>query len=476
MNLRPALCATTVLVLAAGVFLFVTSAHATVTIPDCTTLGRWVLKFDRNALWQPNVIGSRTQIPSLLASEETTILFKKPMVSWTESEAKAIRDSVLACRKAIKDKAESSAYNAVQSALISRVANFANALAQARPKTATALETLKTQPASLPLLRFHVALAEAVTLNGYNQAQRVAGGLPGPAAAAARNLMTAMRELPQDEIVQTVAKPAAATAEAMRAGVVQGLIADVKKTPATSDGLAMLGQMAQVLPRDYGAALGAEALKTVQQAVAERREGVADEIATVLVTQIGQSSQGMDAFADIDRRANLAFLPQLPAPLADKVLAAANARREVVTEKLLKDMTAKFGALPATDESIQAIDREVLPGIRAWPASANAVRPRFEAAATERRKTILEAVTRAERGSLRGRTYASASGEMKMEFVDRTRVFITGPGGQTIAGTYEEEGDSRVLVTAAPNPTMVLTREGKRLVGGPMPLRRLEAK
>lgn len=77
---------------------------------------------------------------------------------------------------------------------------------------------------------------------------------------------------------------------------------------------------------------------------------------------------------------------------------------------------------------------------------------------------------------MRGRVYADASGRMKMEFVDRKRVFLTDHSGQTIAGTYEEEGDSRVLVTAAPNPTMVLTREGKQLVGGPRPLRRVEAK
>ncbi len=103
------------------------------------------------------------------------------------------------------------------------------------------------------------------------------------------------------------------------------------------------------------------------------------------------------------------------------------------------------------------------------------MKPRFEAAATERRKAILDAVTRAERGSMRGRIYADASGRLKMEFVDRKRVFLTQPGGQTIAGTYEEEGDNRVLVSVAPNPTMVLTREGKQLLGGPTPLRRVEA-
>lgn len=448
--------------LVASVFLFATGAQANLTIPNCTALDRWAVKLDRNAVWQPNAIGSRTQIPSLLASEETTALFKKPMVSWTENEAKTIREAVLACRRATKDKAVSSAYNAMQSALISRVANFANALAQVRPKTAAAMETLKTQPASLPLLRFHAALAEAVTLTGYSQAQRVTGGLPGPAAAAARDLMAAMRELPQDEIVQTIAKPAAATAEAMRAAVVQSLIADVKKTPATGEGLMMLGRMAQVLPRDYGEALGAEALKTVQQAVTERREGVSDEIATVLVTQIGQSSQGMDAFADIDQRANETFLSNLLAAHAARVRETVTARRQAVADILFKSTQEKLAALPTTDPSLRLID-EILAAYNAWPASAAAFKPRFQEAARARRSVVLAAVTKAEAGPMRGRIYESAGG-FKLEFVDRTRISVTW-NGQTTTGTYTEEKDDRIVVSFN-QQSWVLSREGRQLAGG----------
>jgi hypothetical protein len=297
----------------------------------------------------------------------------------------------------------------------------------------------------------------------------------GAAQGPARALVAAARVLTEEEIKKTVQPAAAARAEAMRGGVRDSLIADMDKTPATAQGLAMLAQAGNALRQNYGDALGPANLAAVEKAVAARREAIGEEIAAILVKQIGDSSEGFDAFASIDQRANVAFLPQLPPASAAKVRAAANARREAVADTLFKSMKAKLGALPATDESIQAIDREVLPGIRGWPASANAVKPRFEAAATERRKAILDAVTRAERGSMRGRIYADASGRMKMEFVDRKRVFLTQPGGQTIAGTYEEEGDNRVLVSVAPNPTMVLTREGKQLLGGPTPLRRVEA-
>ncbi|HEY9566894.1 MAG TPA: hypothetical protein VIR38_02290, partial [Thalassobaculum sp.] len=75
--------------------------------------------------------------------------------------------------------------------------------------------------------------------------------------------------------------------------------------------------------------------------------------------------------------------------------------------------------------------------------------------------------------SLRGWHYADRQGRMKLEFVDRTRVFVTDARGQTAAGTYTEEKDGRVVVTL-PGQSVVLTREGRRLLGGPVELRRFE--
>jgi hypothetical protein len=45
-------------------------------------------------------------------------------------------------------------------------------------------------------------------------------------------------------------------------------------------------------------------------------------------------------------------------------------------------------------------------------------------------------------------------------------VFVKNPLGQTLAGTCTEERDGRVVVTLN-NESIVLAREGKRLVGGP---------
>jgi len=454
----------------AGLVLTAAVAQAEVVIPGCEALGPWALKLDSRDFWQPNAIGSRTQIPRLFAEEEATALFKAPMVAWTEADAQAIRQAVLACRRATKDKAQSGAYNAMQSALSSRVANYVKALPQARADMAAAMQALAAQPPSLPLLRFHAALAQAATREGYGQAQRVAAALPG-AAAAGRDLLAAIRELPEAEIAANVSGPAARAAETMRAGVVEGLLADVGKLPASGDGLATLKRMAELLPREYGDALGEVQLKAVQQAVAERRDAVAREIAAQLVQQIGESSEGMDAFDDIDRRADEGFLPNLPAAEAALVREAAAARRQAVGEPLLGQIEAKLAGLPATDAGLREID-QALAGFDAWPASAGAFKARARQAAAARRDVVLAAVTKAEAGPLRGRVYESEGGGFKLEFVDRTRVFAT-VGGSTVAGTYTEEADGRVVVSLG-GQAPVFRREGRQLVGGDGALNRVK--
>jgi hypothetical protein len=251
----------------------------------------------------------------------------------------------------------------------------------------------------------------------------------------------------------------------MRAQVAQGLIADVKKIAATGPGLTAIDQMIQALPRDYGPALGPESLKSVQQALAERRADVTEEIATALVTQIGQSSQSLESgFTDIDQRANEAFLSRLSPGQAAKVRDAATARRQTVSEIMLKEFQKGLAALPTNETSLKQVDMS-LGVFNAWPVNAAAFKPRFQEAAQARRAEILAVVNRAESGSLQGRIYEAASGMLKLEFVDRNRVFASQSGGQATAGTYTEEKDGRVVVTLN-QQSSVWSREGRQLKGG----------
>lgn len=438
------------------------SAQAQVARPDCEAVAPWAAGFDRNDEWQPNALGSRHRLPRLFVSQETEALFGKPMLSWTEADAMSVREVVLACRQATKDRELSGAYNAMQSALVSRVANFSKALADARSRAGTAMNALQSAPPSLPLLSFHSALEQAATAQGYARLPASANGLAPAASNAARELIAALRDLPEAEIATLVAEPAARTALAMRDGVVEALLTEVRAVPVSLPGLGLLDRMAQALPRDYAPALGKEATESMLRAVTERRAHIATEIADVLVAQIGESSRDFDAFAQIDQAADGNLLRQLPQAQAARVHDAAQARRQVVADALFSDMTTKLGALPATDAALDSVDA-ALRSIAAWPASAAPFKPRFEEGARKRRAEILAAVDKAEAGAMRGRVYETGDKAHRFEFVDRTRVFVHEPG-HTAAGTYTEEKDGRIVVTVNGEST-VLTREGRRLNG-----------
>ena len=76
-------------------------------------------------------------------------------------------------------------------------------------------------------------------------------------------------------------------------------------------------------------------------------------------------------------------------------------------------------------------------------------------------------------GPLSGRSYADRSGSTTLEFGDDGKAYFTQAGGQTIVAPYEEEDELRVLVTL-PQATVVFTREGRWLVGGPLQLQRID--
>src|SRR5690606_33289958 len=105
-----------------------------------------------------------------------------------------------------------------------------------------------------------------------------------------------------------------------------------------------------------------------------------------------------------------------------------------------------------------------------WPSSAADQAPRFKLAAAERRTAILDALNRKEAGAMSGRTYQSADGTHKLEFVDRKRVLVSALG-HTQPGAYVEEKDGRVSIESQ-GMAVTLTREGRILRGWSAPLMR----
>ena len=435
----------------------------------------WAAQFDRDDEWQPSPISNRHRFARLFADEATTRQFGKPMVEWTVADVQAVREAVLACRRETRDRALSGRYNQIQSALSSRVANFARDAAPARERAAAAMAKLAEVPPSPPLLKLQLLLAKAGTMDGYRSFQRAAGSLPPQAAAAvapARELATAMPILTADDLARIVTAPAAKTAAGMREAVLNEMIADLGKIPADPNGLMAVQQARATLARDEADLFTPPERQRIETAIVQRHAAIGEIIATHLIDQIGQSSTAFDkAFADLEQRSAGQWVMQLPPAQAERVRRAAAARHSVMADSLYTRFSADLASLPDDEASLERID-EASVAIRRWPVSARQQAPRFLEAAGKRREAIVVAVNRKEAGAMAGRVYRSSSGRHMFEFVDRQRVLIT-DGDRTRPASYVEEKDGRVSITGE-NLAVTLSREGRILRGWAVPIVRIQ--
>jgi len=450
-------------------FLAAAPAAAQFAVPDCQALGPWAERFNRQERWAPNTIGSRISFYAHFMTTDAARLFGKPVLQWTPEESRSLDKPMLDCAQAVskagnrelRAKLQELRINAVQ-----QIPGYLTTLPQTRQAASAAASSLEAASPSLPLLAYFMSLRDvASSQQGYNAASQRAGQVSGPAQAPARALMTAMRDLPTAEIT-AVAAPLTGRVDAMRQTVKATLLTDIGTTQASLPGLQTLDRVNQALRQQYSGVLGPEVIRELDRAVVARKTAIGNEITDDIVGQIAQSSKGADGFASIDQLASAGLPAGVLSPdQAARVQQAAQARRALVADGLFKQMSQALAKLPQADESLDTIDREVLPMIQNWPASANEHKERFQKAAAERRTEIVGGLNRSESGSLRGRVYQGADGTA-LEFVDRTRVFVKVGDGQTLAGTFTEERDNRVVVMVN-NESFVLTREGKRLAGGP---------
>ncbi len=445
-----------------------TGAEAQIRTPDCEALAAWAARYDRAAQWRPNQLGTSRWVPTLMLDASTEQLFGKPMLQWSEAEAGEVVQGMQACERQFQQARQFEKRNAIDTMrgwTRNNVTAYLRALAAARQAVPAHLAALEQAPASPQMLRFYAALANAGnTPQTFNAANQAAGQLQGDAQAQARGLLQALRDMPQAEIGQAVSATANARAASMRGAVRDQIVADVGQLPPNAQSLQWLAGAPQALRQQYGTSLGADDFRPIDAAVAARRSAIGTEAEKAIVAEIAAVPANAEAFARIDQMADERALRLLPPENLAKIRSAAAEQRKKAGEVVVADVRRKLGAMPQTQESLDLIDEDVLPGIAAMPASANEQKAQLTTLAQERRTAILAAVNRVERGSLRGRSYDSAAG-FSLEFVDRTRVFLK-MGDQTTAGTYTEESDGRVVVTVN-NQSMVLTREGRNLTGGP---------
>jgi hypothetical protein len=261
--------------------------------------------------------------------------------------------------------------------------------------------------------------------------------------------------------------------EALRARRQALALAVVEAVPADLNGLLALPQLREPLQGPPGGLAGDTERTAIDAAITAKQETLGAAIAQELLTAIAAVPVESRGFKALDGMGNPQILRLLAAGDAEAVRTAAEARREAIAAEAYPQLEAELAALDESEQSLAVIDTVWLPDIQAWPASAEAQRTRFLSAVVERRNAILAALTEAELGPLSGRAYADRGGSTRLEFEDDGRVFVSSAGSQTIVASYEEEDDTRVLVTL-PQGTVVFTREGRWLVGGPVQLRRVD--
>jgi len=437
-------------------------AEAGVSIPECAKMDAWVVNARSSPMWSPNDIGSRTSITGHLFGEEATRLFGAPVLQWTVDDAAAVRKAMIECRRANKDRGVGDAYGFLQSQINSRLSNYLKNMVEARAAVDTALDGLQAAPASAPLLRFYTLMSKASDKASYGRMNAAANQL-GAQARTAGPLVRALRDMPAEEIRTRIEPQGAKRADAMRQAVGDDLVASIAGIPASGRGLDQIAKARVEFPKAYGGVLESGQMAAVQKALVDRKHAIGEEIVAITVKQIGQSSQGADAFDDLERRMNVAILPALDAGHSDAILKAAGTRREEVSRILMARMEDNLEGLDETQASIDAIDRQVMPWVKSLPVGTEAMKTKLTELAIARRSEILEEVEEDESGDLEERVYQSDNGHLKLEFVDDERVFAS-TGGQTVAGTYTQEKDGRIVLTLD-GQSKVVNREGRRIEG-----------
>lgn len=263
---------------------------------------------------------------------------------------------------------------------------------------------------------------------------------------------------------------------ARRAAIGQAVLADLLRAiaaaPATPSGLAeMLRLETAAAPPELIQLVLPEGVARMRAEAAERRTAISAELAAALVQRATAIPADLDGLAALDGVVTAQTLAALRPAEAAQVSAALATRRRAITEALLAEFRRMLAALPATEEGLGRIEQGVMPALEALPRSAAAERARLAVLVQERRAAILATITRAEAGPLRGRIYENE--ELRLEFVAGGRVVVTLPGAPPAGGTYTEDQDGRVFLEVN-GQSLVFTREGRRLVAGPMLLARMQ--
>lgn len=320
------------------------------------------------------------------------------------------------------------------------------------------------------------ALADAVAARrAAIEQELIANELDKQAASPTGAVGLGMIEKAASGSLMRVLSPDAAAGfrEALRQRRQDVALAIVGSVPANAQGLAALPQLADALGTSKADLVGEAEQAALRSAIAEKQAAAGAIVTQELLAAIAATPVETGAFATLDRNADQRLLGLLAPADAEVVREAAGKRRDAVGDELFGLVKGELDGMSDSEQSLAIIDTALLPSINGWPPSAAAQKARFLDAVVTKRNAILAKITETQLGSLSGRSYADRSGSTRLEFGDGGKAYLTQGEGQTILTPYEEEGDMRVLVTL-PQATVVLTREGRWLVGGALQLQRTD--
>lgn len=302
-------------------------------------------------------------------------------------------------------------------------------------------------------------------------------GLRAMTPALARTKAELGRWLPEAEIAN-LDKIAGLRRDAIEDGLVAKEAARIAALPPNADGLNQL-RMVQASP--VRAALSPQRVAALNAKVAARRDEIGKIVTDEQIKQLDQYPNSLPGLRDIDAfKTNTARgLEALAGPeAARRFQEAALKRMNKIGEESFPAFRKALGEVQGNEEGLAGFD-EAVAEVRGPLGMLDAgMRARYQDAIQKRRAELVAAVekenARLVKLPLLGAVYADPRGGAKIEFRNKTRVYITMFGDMTVEGEYEVDGDRVIIRT--PRSNDVFKREGAWLRNAMLNLRRVPEK
>lgn len=267
-------------------------------------------------------------------------------------------------------------------------------------------------------------------------------------------------------------------AEARRNAIEDALLAKemarIDAAPPNADGLNRL-RMAQAGP--VKAALSPARVASLDKRMAARHDEIGKAVTDEQIKRLDQFPATMAGLRDLDAfRSNTSNgLQALAGPdFAARFQEAAVKRASKIGEESFGPFRKAIADIPENEQGLATFDA-ALAEIRGPIGTLDAnVRSRYLEAATKRREAIVAAIAKEDarlaKLPLVGAVFADKDAGAKLEFRNKTRVYITVLQDQTAEGEYEVDGDKVIIRT--PRSNDVFKRDGAWLRGAMLNLKR----